>query len=286
MTIRIVTDSTCDLTPEELTQYKIGVIPCYINIGKQSFLDGKEITRKEFYNNLPTYTQVPGTSAPGIGLFIKEYKKLAAEGATHIISMHIHSGLSNLANVARMAAQAVAPLRVTIIETGQVAMGLGFMVLKAARAAINGLNVERIKKLIEDQELRTYIYAALDTVDYLEKSGRVPSVMTAIANLLRIKPIVQLHKGVIRLAGQVRTSTQGYSWLLKNLEKFGPYENLAILHTNAETRAQKLLCDITNKFGMNIHLSISEASPVLGVHVGPGGIGLACVRSKIAKSQM
>ncbi len=280
MTIRIVTDSTCDLTPKQLEQYSISVIPCYINIGDRSYLDGKDISRNEFYKNLPSYKQFPGTSAPGIGLFVKEYKKLVREGATHIISMHIHDGLSNLANVARIAAQAVNPLKVTIIETGQVAMGLGFMVLKAAQAAIDGFSVEKIKKLVDDQDMRTFVFAALDMVDFLKKSGRVPAMMTTIANLLRIKPVVQLHEGIVRLTGQVRTSSQGNTWLLKTLDRLGPLDNLAVLHTNAEARARNLLNAITLFIDGNINISVSEATPVLGVHVGPGGVGLACVRSK------
>ncbi len=280
MTIRIVTDSTCDLSLRQLEHYEINVIPCYINIGKKSYLDGEDISRREFYENLPCYEEYPRTSAPGIGIFLKEFKRMEREGATHIISMHIHNGLSNLANVARMAAEAVNPLKVTVIETGQLAMGLGFMVLQAARAALDGMSVERIKALIEDQEKRTFIFAALESVDYLRRSGRVPAVITAIANLLRIKPIVQLHKGVVRLVGRVRTISQGNSWLLKSLEKLGPLDNLAILHANSEERAQKLLKEITNRIGDSMDISVSEVTPVLGVHVGPGGVGLACVKSK------
>ena len=279
MTIRIVTDSTCDLTQRQLKQYAITVVPCYINVDGKSYLDGKEISRTDFYQHLPSYEQFPKTSAPGVGLFRREYERLADEGATHIISMHIHSGLSNLANAARMAAQAVKPLKVTIVETGQLAMGMGFMVLKAAQAAVDGFNIGKIHNLIKEQEARTFVFAALETVDYLKRSGRVPVVAATIADLLRIKPIVQLHKGVVRLAGQVRTSSQGAAWLIHTLEKIGPIERLAVLHTNARDRAEGLAEEIKNRIGDEMEILISEATPVLGVHVGPGGIGLACVKT-------
>ena len=279
MTIRIVTDSTCDLPLEIIKQYNISVVPCYINIGEDSFRDQVDITRREFYIKMPTLKQPLKTSAPGTGLFTEVYEQLVKDGATQIISMHIHHGLSNLANAARLAAKSINPIKVTVVEAGQLALGLGFMVIKAAQAALNNISLDKILALIKTWEERTFVYAALDTVDYLRDSGRVPGVVLKISNLLRIKPIIQLHNGEVRLIGQARTPAQSKSHLVRLMHNLGPLERIAVLHTNAEEKAFQLAAEIKKELNDSMDIWVSEATPVLGVHVGPGGIGLACVKA-------
>lgn len=279
MTVRIVTDSTCDLPQEIIDQYKISVVPCYVNIGEKSYRDGIDISRRDFYSSMAPNAQRLKTSAPGPDMFLEVYEKLAREGVSHVISMHIHHGLSNLANSAQIAAQTIHSLEVKVVEMGQLALGLGFMVLKAAYGALEGFSTEKILDLIKDWEERTFVYAALDTVDYLRESGRVPGIVVKIAGLLHIKPIIQLHNGEIRLIGQVRTPTQAKIRLIELMRKLQPIEQVAILHTNAEIKADQLMAELKNELQANLEIWISEVTPVLGVHVGPGGVGLACVRA-------
>ena len=276
--IRIVTDSTCDLSKDIVKKYDISVIPCYINIGENSYRDGIDISHREFYEKMSGYTQSVKTSAPGVGLFTEVYQNLAREGASQVISMHIHSGLSNLANAARIAANIVKPLEVTVVEMGQLALGLGHIVIKAARAAAQGLSVDKILSSIKNWEENTFIYAALNTIEYLRNSGRVPGLVMMIANLLRIKPIIQLHKGMIQLVGQVRTSAQSLDRLLELMKKLETLEQIDILHTNAEDKAIQFKNIIQRDFHQDMNIRISEATPVLGIHVGPGAVGLACVK--------
>ena len=280
MKTRIVTDSTCDLPAESLEALGIGVVPNYINIGESSYLDGTEMTHQEFYEKLESFSSHTKTSSPGSGLFETVYSRLAEEGARHIISLHIHSGLSNLSNAARIAARSVRNVQVTVMEVGQVARGLGFIVLSAAEAAMNGQPAEDIIKLIRDQDRRTVTYAVLDTVEYLKKSGRAPSLLVGIANLLRIKPIIQLHEGALKLAGQVRTSSRAIEWLISHMRGPEGVEKLAVLHTNALGLAEKLRDNIQAVFPSLGTIVISEATPALGVHVGPHALGLVFVRSR------
>jgi len=279
MTIHIVTDSTCDIPPEIAAQYDISIVPCYINIGDISYRDGIDISRRDFYSHLPYYRDHPKTSAPGAGLFADFYKKLAAEGVSQIISMHIHNGLSNLANAASIAAETIDSIKVTVVEIGQLALGLGFMVLTAARAALENKSLEQVLAIIKEYDTRTYIYAALDTTDYLKASGRVPGLVVGIANLLKIKPLLSLHEGNLRLAGQVRTSSKGVERLLEMMNKLGPLERIAVLHTNAVERANQLVERVKTGLHENIDIWVSEVTPVLGVHVGPGAVGLVCVKA-------
>lgn len=279
--LRIVTDSTSDL-PEGLAErYGIEVIPCYINIGDQSYLDGIQITREAFYRNLPDFNNQPQTSSPGVGVFKKVYEKLADEGAKEILSMHIHSGLSNLSNTARLAANESNPVRVTVMECGQLAIGLGFLVLAAAMMALKGSPTKIIIDKVKEMEARTYVYAALDTMTFLKKSGRAPGLLVEIANLLSIKPIIQLHEGNLQLAGQVRT----YARIMDRLEgiakRLEPLQKIAVMHTHAPQRAEHLATRLAQSLSIKQKIMILEATPVFGVHLGPGAVGMACIRENM-----
>ena len=138
MTIRIVTDSTCDIPPDIAEKLAIKVVPVYINIGDESFLDGVELSRRDFFINLPGYDSFPTTAAPASGTFTAAYKELVEEGATEIISLHIAANLSNTFNAARLGSEDVQDANVTIWDTKQLTMGSGLQVIAAAEAAIDG----------------------------------------------------------------------------------------------------------------------------------------------------
>jgi len=280
MSTRIVTDSTCDLPAEMAEKFGIRIIPNYINIGEKSFLDGVDISHEEFYKGLLNFPAHPKTSAPGSGMFSSVYQQLANEGARHIISLHIHSGLSNLSNAARVGAEAIQGVQITVLEVGQLALGLGFMALAAAQAAMDGMPTAEIINGIRNQDRRTIIYAALNTLDYLRESGRTPGLLVEIANLMRIKPIIQLHKGVLRLAGQVRTGSKSIDWLVNSVERLGKLSKMAVLHTNAPERAVFLAERIHRLLPANEEILISGATPILGVHIGPGAVGVVCVNAE------
>lgn len=279
MTTRIVTDSTCDLPLEAIDQFGIRVIPNYINIGDESFLDGPDMSHEAFYEGLAHFPAHPKTSAPGAGVFEGVYRRLAEEGAAHILSIHIHSGLSGLSNAARIAAQAMQNVEVTVMEVGQLALGLGYLALSAAQAAQAGKPVDEIIRAIQDQDRRTFTFAALDTMEYLGASGRAPGLLVGIATLLRIKPIIQLHQGIIKVAGKARTASRSADWLMSSLAALGQLDRLAVLHTHARGRAEQLLSRIQAVVPFQGVIPISEATPILGVHVGPQAIGLVCVKS-------
>ena len=280
MTIRIVTDRTCDLTPEIAEQYGIGIVPCYINVGEKSYLDGVDILRKDFYAQLPYFKPHPKTSAPGIGMYSAVYQRLANEGVDQIISLHIHSGLSNLSNAARLAAEAADKIKVTVVEAGQLTIGLGFLAIAAAQAARKGRSADEILKIIKEQDERTFVLFALDTLEYLRLSGRAPGLVVSIANLLRIKPIIQLHRGELRPVGQERTTTKSIDHLVNRVKKLGKMEQLAVLHTSAHEKAELLAQKLRTQISQKLDIWVSEVTPVLGVHVGPGLVGIACVAAE------
>jgi DegV family protein with EDD domain len=278
--IRIVTDSTCDLPEALLQELGISVIPCFINIGEQSFLDNVEITRPQFYARLAKKDVFPKTSAPSVGLFIDLYEKLARQGAREILSIHIQSGLSTMSSVACLAANSVKSVKVRVVEVGQVALSLGFLVYKAAQEILEGKGIEEVISKIHDADQRTYILAAIEKLEYLKHSGRVPHLLLDLASVLNIKPVLMLHLGELSLAGRPRTIPTQMDAMLKAAMKFNPMEELGVVHANAQDAAQELLERARKALNFNGKSWIEEATPVLGVHVGPEAFGLAFVSAK------
>ena len=172
MTVRIVTDSTSDLPGDIIARYGIGVAPLYINFDQESYQDGVDISREDFYRRLPDCDPLPTTAAPGIPTFTQIYETLAAGGATAIISIHIAASLSATVNVARVAAKQ-ASIPVTVLDSGSLTMGAGFLVWEAAKAAAEGRPLDEILPELEAQSARTHVFAALDTLEFLRRGGRL-----------------------------------------------------------------------------------------------------------------
>lgn len=279
MNIRIVSDSTCDLPQKLLEKFKISIVPCYINFGNESLLDKIQISRADFYRRISQSREFPKTSAPGVGLFSEVYTHLMEEGAQEIISIHIRTGLSNMANVARLAAQSFNRVRIHIIEVGQVAITLGYLVVQAAKAAAEGKSIDEVLALVKEKDQNAYLFAALDSLEFLKHSGRVPSLLVDLANLFNIKPVILLRLGNVSMVDRVRTPSRQMENLIKLADQQTPLEWIGVAHTNAPERVIQLAETVKSHFNLTHELWIEEATPVLGVHVGPGAVGIACVRS-------
>ena len=276
MTIKIVTDSACDIPEHLVKEYGITVIPLYINIGDKSLLDGIEITRDEFYTNLPNYPVNPTTAAPGPGMFQKAYEKLAEEGATEIISIHISISLSSTLDSARAGAEQTQSIPVMVIDSHQLSLGAGFVVLAAAKAAKEGKSKEEVLQAIQDQISCTHVFAALDTVDYLRRSGRMNTIVAGLASLLQIKPILKMYDGKPS-AERVRTEEKALLRLIQLVEDLGPLEHLSLVHTSAPEKAEKLRQRALHLFPENSTPLSVGVTPVLGAHLGPGVAGFAAI---------
>lgn len=278
MDIRIVTDSTCDLPHKLLDRHNITVLPLYINFENQGYLDGVEMSREEFYSRLPEEEVSPTTATPGINAILKTYQQLADEGADHIISIHIGQALSATVDVVRQAAEQ-APIPVEVIDSGQLSMGVGFLALHAAEAAAEGKGPEEILRELDDLASRTHVFAALDTLDYLRRSGRMNTIVAGIGSLLHVKPILIMHQGK-PTSELVRTQQRALDKVVSKLKKLRPIQRLALVHSNAPQAAEELweqakdlIPEITSPESVSV-------TPVLGSHIGPGAVGFALVRKK------
>lgn len=273
--IRIVTDSTCDLPAEVIAKYGICVVPLYINIGDKGYLDGVEITREEFYRNLPTYPVHPTTAASSPEKYRKVYDELAREGATQVLSIHISTALSAVIDTARVAAQETKSVPVTVFDSRQLSLGTGFLVETAAKLAAQGKTMGEIVKALNDQIKRSHVFAALDTLEFLKRSGRMNGMIAAMGTLLQLKPILTMFDGKAG-AERVRTRERATQRLLEMLHDVGNVERIAIVHTHSPERVAELRQQAAHLLPDGEILSM-DITPVIGAHIGPGAVGFAIV---------
>ena len=280
MKLGIVTDSTSDLPAEMTSRFGIEVVPSILIIDGQQFADGAGISRADFYARLPAMKQFPTTAAPSIGEFSARYRKLLDAGCDHILSIHAAAALTAIRDIAAQAA-ADFPNRITVIDSTSLSLGLGFQVLAAAEAAESESTLEAARAAVESTRRRLHVSAALETMEYVRRSGRVPAAVTVLGGLLNLKPLVELTDGQIKAIGAVRTTRQADERMAAFLTSGLPLERLAILHTGAETRARAFLARLMDATRMSLprDILLVNVTTVIGAHVGPNGIGFAAVRA-------
>jgi DegV family protein with EDD domain len=275
MTIKIVTDSTCDLPQEVIQSLGITVVPLFINIDEKGYLDGVEITREEFYTNLPDYPVHPTTGTPGIDAFTQAFQRLQDEGAAEILSIHISKSLSATVDVAYSAASDFKSIPVIVRDSDQLSLGTGFQVELAAQMAMDGKSMEEIQVVLDELIPRTFVTAALDTLDYLRRSGRMNAFLTGIGSLLQLKPILTMKNGQPG-STRVRTARKAETRLVEMLKEHQPIERFALLHTNAAEKAEAFRLRVAKLLPDTEFYSV-DITPVIGAHLGPGAVGYAII---------
>ena len=282
MTVRIVTDSTCDLPADTIARYGIRVIPLYINVGNQGYLDGIDISREEFYTRLPSFSTHPTTAVPSTERFVVEYNTLADEGASEILSIHISTALSGVMHVASIAARETATTQITVFDSRQLSLGTGFLVETAARMAAAGSSIAEILQALNDQVKRTRVFAALDTLEFLKRSGRMNRYMAGLATLLQIKPIMTMHDGKPG-SERVRTRARALKRVVEMLAAAGRLERVAMVHTHASGEIlDELRAMAAHLLPQEPILSV-DITPVIGAHIGPGAVGFAIIQASKMK---
>ena len=276
MPIKIVTDSTCDLPKDVVKELDITVVPLYINIGQESYLDEVDMSRQEFYERLPHFDHHPQTASPGPEMFRDTYERLAEEGADEVLSIHISVSLSGTVNTAKLGAEATEGVPVTVFDSGQLSMGTGFLVEAAAKMAAAGHSLLDILHALKERGKRTHLFAGLDTLEFLQRSGRMNWAVSKIGNLLKIKPLLTMHDGEPGVQ-RVRTDRRATERLLDMLRGLAPLEELALVHTNAPEKLRELRDRARHLFPEGIEPIEVDVTPVIGTHIGPGAAGFACV---------
>lgn len=275
MNIAVVTDSTADIPADLSARHNIHVVPNMIVIGGRSFEDGKGISREEFYNRLPQMKETPTTGTASSGVYTTLYSRLLQGGADCILSVHAAASLSGILNAVHTAAREFGD-RVLVEDSGSVSMGLGFQVLAAAEAISRMLSMTEVLAVVRDVRRRIRVLAMLDTLEYVRRSGRVSWAKARLGNLLQVKPFIEVGEaGKVNSLGEARTRNKGIARLKEIILGFGELERLAVLHTNGEVEARRLLSEL-NPIISDQPLIINITS-VIGTHVGPNCLGCAAV---------
>lgn len=274
--IGVVTDSTADIPPDLAAELGISVIPCQVTFGETTYLDGVDLSAEDFYEMLAGSPDLPRTSQPPVQAFVETYGRLLEqEDCQAIFSIHLAGTLSGTLNAAWAARQALAdPSRVQIIDSGQLSMGVGWLVIQAAQAARLGATGAGVAEAIRSAQPRLRTVAMIDTLENLYKGGRIRLFTAALGTALQIKPLVTLEGGEITVWSRVRSRSKAFSALVDRIETMGPFEELAVLHSGAPDLVQALTQHLRKKRPGKEMLVLPAGAAIVS-HLGLGAVG-AC----------
>lgn len=272
--MKIVSDSTADLPESMVEEYKVDIVPLRVHFGEEIFLDWVDMKPDIFYEKLGESHILPRTSQPSPADFVKKYKEIG-EGET-IISIHISSNLSGTYQSAMMAKDMLPELDIHVFDTKLASLAHGAVVIEAARAAREGKGKEEVLNLVKEMIKKVRVYFMVNTLEYLQKNGRIGRAQAMLGTLLKVKPILTLEDGIVTPKEKARGKARALDRLVKIcLEEYGPDQpvKIALLHGNVLEEALKLQDKIEGVFNFEEAI-ISELGAVIGSHTGPGVVGM------------
>lgn len=277
MSVRIVTDSTADLDPKLAAEHDITVVPLSVLFGDEELLDGVDIDSAAFFERLEHETVLPTTSQPSPGAFREVYQRLADDGATEILSIHLSEKLSGTLDSARQGAQGIEGVRIELVDSEFTTLALGLGVLAAAQALEGGASLDEARALAESQFRRTECLFLVDTLEYLRRGGRIGRASEVLGSLLKVKPLLSLQHGEVEPIGRVRTKQKAIDDMLRRIAELGPIEQMMAAHAASHDDFQQV-CERMRALAPGVPLVTGEVGPVIGVHAGPGLLAVAAVR--------
>ena len=275
MTVKIVTDSSSDLPADIIKELDITVVPLYVRFGEQVYRDRVDITEDEFYLRLVRGSTHPSTIQPSPQDFVSTFQKLIDEGAEGIISINISGKLSGTLNSATQAKEAIKNCPIEIIDSEILSVGLGLIVISAAKMAKSGARYDDIANHVRKVLPVTHLLGLLDTLKYVQLGGRIGKAKALLGTLLNVKPILTLRDGEVMPAGQVRSRNKGIERLFEFVRGVD-IDGLALAYNTTPDEA-RVLADRFAEAGISDkkHIIMSRIGPMLGVHMGPGTIIVA-----------
>ena len=277
MSIKVVTDSTADLPVDIVNELDIKVVPLNVHFGEDVYRDGVELSAKEFMDRLVSGIDMPSTSQPSAGEFLNVYREISLLDHT-VLALHVSEELSGTLNSARQGAAELADEdKIHIIDSRLVSMGLGLAVISAARAAKSGKSLDEIIEIAKSVANRCRFFVMLDTLEYLERGGRIGKASALLGGLLRIKPILTLNNGEVDSFGRARSRKSGILKIEEAVSALGPLERVAVIYNGAEEEAQELANRITGLHDLDDQPTLSELGPVISTHAGPNALGVVVV---------
>lgn len=277
--VRIVTDSTSDLPPEIAKDLGITVVPAYVHFGSQSYRDGVDITPEQIYQRMLSGPVHPTTSSPAPGDFTDAYSRLSQE-TNEIVCITVTSKQSAVYEAAVTGKQSFrGKSRVEVIDSHSVTMGLGLMAILAAKEAQSGKAIDEVVEVVRSAIPRTHGMAMLETFKYALKGGRLGKGGGLLGSLVKVKPMLEIKEGWIRLCGVTRTRSIGMERLCEYAAKHLPIEDVAVVHSNAIREAESLAEQIRS-ISPQSRPVIAKVGSALGVHGGPQALVVVLRESK------
>jgi len=274
--VRVVTDSACDLSATVAEEQGITVVPLSIRFGSEEFVDGTALSADDFWARCAASPVLPETSAPSPGAFQDAFLAAADDGYDSVVCINISSELSGTQQSARAAAEAVADrIRVLTVDSRSATMGEGLIVLDIAQLAASGASPEDLVARAESVIPRTLVFGAVDTLEHLEKGGRIGGAKAMLGTLLSIKPVVTIADGVVAEESKQRTRARSLKYLAGKAEGAGPVSRIAVCNGAAADIDEFLA--LLDGVKSEHPLVVADLGPVVGTHTGPGTVGLCMI---------
>lgn len=277
MTVRIVTDSTCDLPRSVVVELGVTVVPLTVLFGDEALLDGVEIDSATFFERMRRFPGLPKTSQPSVARFKEAYQAAGADGS-EIVSIHISSRMSGTLNSASVAReQLIGEVHVDLIDSYQVSLGLGAVVLEAAAAAATGAGIAEVSRVAHAAIGRTRVVAVVDTLEYLRRGGRIGRAASLVGGLLSIKPILQMTNGELAPFERVRTRAKAVDRLAQIAVEDQTIRRLFVAAAGDDAATAEFIERVRPRLP-HTDIRFGQIGPVVGAHSGPGLLGICPVR--------
>jgi DegV family protein with EDD domain len=279
MPVRIVTDSSCDLTDEEIAKHGVEVVPLSIRFGDDEYEDRTELSVEQFYAKLADAAVLPETAAPAPGKFEAAFRRHQDAGADAVVCINLSSELSATMQSAQNAAKALeGELDVRVVDSRSITSGLGTEVMLAAEAAAGGASADDVVALVDDLAARTHVFGALDTLENLKKGGRIGGAQALLGSLLSIKPILDISTGRVEEAGKSRTRKKALETLRDKVAEAGAIEHVSVHHGFAPDLEDMLA--LLDPIVPREQIRVGVIGPVIGTHGGPRVMGVTWVAAR------
>ncbi len=273
MSIRIVTDSSCDLPQNVADALGIVIVPLSIRFGDDEFIDRTTITTDRFWQLCSSSKELPQTAAPSPGQFQEAFRGLKGQGATGIVVISLSSSLSFTMQSAVNAAKEVqGEIDVRVVDSRNASLGVGLIAVECAERARSGASIDDIEQLANSLVPRTHVFGALDTLENLRKGGRIGGAKAMLGTALSVKPLIEVRNGEVEEAGKQRTRGKALAALIETLRNAGTVERLGVLHAQCPD-IDDFVAKVREVYPGDI--MIGDIGAVIGTHAGQGTIGIA-----------
>lgn len=274
--VRIITDSACDLPESVVRELGIEVVPLFIRFGEDELIDREQLTTAQFWARCASEPDLPSTAAPSPGRFEQSIRALAAQGATGVVIIDLSGDLSGTLQSAEVAADRLTgDIPVRVVDSRTVTMGLGSIVVACARAARDGASLDEVEALARDLSGRCKVWGALDTLENLKKGGRIGGAKAMLASVLSIKPIIEVRDGVVQEGGKQRTRAKAVAFVVDKVREAVAgrgISQLSVMHADCDD-VDTFLAQLREVYPGEI--LVGEIGAVVGAHAGRGTIGVA-----------